>query len=602
MIAAAALATSATAMKLANNTTNMAQTQSVGDCHGTYAYQCIEAKVTDSLGRMTAEVQDHKEDCIVSANDLREEIVTAIFDLRDALEDAIDDQREADHDANQAKFRDATKNIEDATAATVQNLCDEAEARVYDHSEISLARQEVEGEIKKIYFEDHSADPYGQKEAIKALVEAFAAKVDAEGGSYAAYAGRQVDALEALISDNVSSTHAQFSANKAAWDGLVDSSTKSLNDAITDRTAHMDAIIAGKQADMDAIVAHLTEDFLLEFWATIEMVYQEVSYYERQGLIWKALYQKDEFLAGIDAIRTWLFQGLADNRSMMVSELNAERDLYVAFVNGQNATYVADNNAFRASLAGTVADSRDTVIASIDEKTAFLDSKNKNDEAGTLEDYVYDLANISYHPTGYGNQHANGFQPYAKWVANDLQAQIDVFAEDSSAVFDAENAATKNILDATLANQKAELAADNVNAQNLLDATTATLIENLVAARERFEAGLTDWQNAQEERDHEARWVDQAALVSTKNQCWRDLSWIIRQTFVSTPGGPEIGYSAGPVFGFLNQFAQTKQTDVTIAQNPDYPEPYGFGNEGVHDGYDPYGYGDYGFGYGYSQF
>jgi cellobiose-specific phosphotransferase system component IIA len=55
----------------------------------------------------------------VTADDLREEIVTAIFDLRDALEDAIDDQREADFDANQAKLRDATKNIEDATDATV---------------------------------------------------------------------------------------------------------------------------------------------------------------------------------------------------------------------------------------------------------------------------------------------------------------------------------------------------------------------------------------------------------------------------------------------------------------------------------------------------
>jgi hypothetical protein len=155
------------------------------------------------------------------------------------------------------------------------------------------------------------------------------------------------------------------------------------------------------------------------------------------------------------------------------------------------------------------------------------------------------------------------------------------------------------MLDSTLAGQKAELAADNVNAQNMLDAITASLIENLVAARERFEAGLTDWQNAQEERDYEARWVDQAALVSTKNQCWRDLSWIIRQTFVTTPGGQESGYSAGPVFGFLNQFAQTKQT-VTFTQNPDRFEPVGFGNEGVHDNYDPYGYGDYGFGYGYS--
>jgi hypothetical protein len=261
-----------------------------------------------------------------------------------------------------------------------------------------LARKEVEGEIKKIYYEDHSTDPYAQKEAIKVLVDAFEARVASEGRSFNDYAGRQVDALEALISDNVTSTHDQLRDNKAAWDGLVDSSTMNLNDSIADRIAHMDSVIAGKHADMDAIVAHLTEDFLLEFWKTIEEVYQEVNYYERQGLIWKALYTKDEFLAGIDGIRTWLFQGLADTRSALVAELNAERDLYTAFVNGQNATYVADNNAKRAALAGTVADSRDTVTGTIDAKNAFLDEKNANDEGGKLEKYVYDLASISYNP------------------------------------------------------------------------------------------------------------------------------------------------------------------------------------------------------------
>jgi hypothetical protein len=55
----------------------------------------------------------------------------------------------------------------------------------------------------------------------------------------------------------------------------------------------MDEVFAGKRAAMNEEVEHLTEDFLLEFWHTIEEVYNEVSYYERSGLIWKALYQKD---------------------------------------------------------------------------------------------------------------------------------------------------------------------------------------------------------------------------------------------------------------------------------------------------------------------
>ena len=78
MIAAAAIASSVNAMRLTAPTTNLAQSPSYNECHGTYAYQCIEQKVTDTLGHMTGEVQTHKEDCIVTADDLREEIADAI--------------------------------------------------------------------------------------------------------------------------------------------------------------------------------------------------------------------------------------------------------------------------------------------------------------------------------------------------------------------------------------------------------------------------------------------------------------------------------------------------------------------------------------------
>jgi len=194
-----------------------------------------------------------------------------------------------------------------------------------------------------------------------------------------------------------------------------------LDDAIQDKLAHLDGIIAAKNADMDAIVDHLTEDFLIEFWKTVQEAYAHVSYYERQGLIWKALYQKDAFIAGIDAIRNWLAQGLADTRATLVSELNAERTAMAGFIAAQRTTYTDSNNTFKADLAGTVSTSRATVGASIDEKNQYLDDNNANDEGGKLEQYVYDLATVQYSPTGAGHTPGTGYQPYAKWVANDLQ-------------------------------------------------------------------------------------------------------------------------------------------------------------------------------------
>ena len=218
MIAAAAIASSVNAMRLASPTTTLAQNSSYTECHGTYAYQCIEEKVEATLGHMTGEVQTHKEDCIVTANDLREEIVDAIADLRKSLEDGLEDLREEQEDALNAKLDEATNKIEDAAETAVQNLCDEADARVNGTSEAALERKVVEGEIKKIYYEDagpHSA--YDQKDAIKKKVEEYEAFVNQEGRDFQAYADNQVAQLEGVISTEVTCFNDDVDAAYGAW-------------------------------------------------------------------------------------------------------------------------------------------------------------------------------------------------------------------------------------------------------------------------------------------------------------------------------------------------------------------------------------------------
>jgi hypothetical protein len=65
----------------------------------------------------------------------------------------------------------------------------------------------------------------------------------------------------------------------------------------------MDTLNAQLIADMDARVAELVEEYLKIFWETIADIYSSVTYNERQGLVWKALYQKDAFVTAINAIR-----------------------------------------------------------------------------------------------------------------------------------------------------------------------------------------------------------------------------------------------------------------------------------------------------------
>ena len=50
-----------------------------------------------------------------------------------------------------------------------------------------------------------------------------------------------------------------------------------------------------------------------------------LSYNERQGLMWKALYQKDAFIAGVTAIRDEMLATLTQNRDQIASDLQFER-------------------------------------------------------------------------------------------------------------------------------------------------------------------------------------------------------------------------------------------------------------------------------------
>jgi len=153
LITAAALATSTTALRLEAPKTTLAQDAGYANCHGTYAHQCIEEKVDKTLANMTADVQTHKDECVVTANDIREDIVDGVQDLRNALENQLADMRAADTAALEDKLESATNAINDALAEASAAIQEECDARVDGTSDVSVERKRIEGEIKKIYYE-----------------------------------------------------------------------------------------------------------------------------------------------------------------------------------------------------------------------------------------------------------------------------------------------------------------------------------------------------------------------------------------------------------------------------------------------------------------
>ena len=112
----------------------------------------------------------------------------------------------------------------------------------------------------------------------------------------------------------------------------------------------MQGLIDSKTADIDAEVARLEEDFIVIFWKTIKEINGNVSYYERQGLVWWALYNKQEFMTGIRDLRNMLVDGLNATRTQLMTELAAERDGFAHEVVDNRTAFRADTNAMSARL------------------------------------------------------------------------------------------------------------------------------------------------------------------------------------------------------------------------------------------------------------
>lgn len=283
-----------------------------------------------------------------------------------------------------------------------------------------------------------------------------------------------------------------------------------------------------------------------------------------------------------------------------MSELNAERSGFASFVGENRNGLVADTNGMKAEMAAGIAENRQSMEDNLNEALQHLEDNNAGDESAVLQAFVEDLAQLDFSPNGYGGRHGNGYQPYAKWVNNRIESNTAAFGEGAADTFDAIAAGAIADLHAALGNEKAWLSSANGTAQNKLNGITSDLVAGLIHTRESIEMALTDFQNAQEAGDEAQRDIDQIALVTVKNNLWKDLSWIVRKTFAGygygqQGSGHEHGYSAGPVYGYLsNGYAQV--TPVS------HPEPGYETNYGVDDGYDPFGYGDFGYGYGYAQF
>lgn len=368
-------------------------------------------------------------------------------------------------------------------------MCDQLDAYKADTHPAAVERQRVEGEIKKVYY-----GGIGGKYSAYELKDKIADKVDAFNAWLAAnyplngFGEYEIARVQETVNTEVGALNALIASQTLAWNTALEQAAADMETLIADRTAALEARIAEKTQLMNDVIADLAENFIVIYWDTVEEIYKSVNYYERQGLVWKALYQKDAFLAEVGGIRDWLVQGLADVRSQMVGELNVERTGFADWRVAQRGLFSESTATISANMQGVVDTGLDKAGKTQAEKGELVPAQDEK-----LEKFVYELSELQQAPKGHGNEHSNGYQPYAKWVSNRITDNIDAFGVTALDLFDAASLAAVDTLMATLASEKAALSADNLNAQTKLDATTASLIDDLVNSRQQIEAGLGDW-------------------------------------------------------------------------------------------------------------
>ena len=329
--------------------------------------------------------------------------------------------------ATRAQMKASTKAIEDRLAAHVASL----RLQVQGDSPIAIERKRVEGLIKDIYYADEQnakkGNAEGKKAQIKALLDAFIAE------NFPVFGEPELTDLQDLVAAETQKMCDRVEAAQAAFSAAAADATAQLTAMAAANAAALEASDAARIAALNARIEELTVDFLKIFWETVEEIYRSTSYNERQGLIWKALYQKDQFIAGLNAIRDEMVQQLSANRDQLAADQAAELQGFADFV----AHNRADMDAALAKMKANMVARGAKAIADLKAEIERLSpgSPDHAGEIGNLEQFIYDTAVIRFNPNVNGEAHADGVQPYGKWVGNKIAGDISVYGTDTMATF-----------------------------------------------------------------------------------------------------------------------------------------------------------------------
>jgi hypothetical protein len=222
----------------------LAQTQTYEDCHGTYAYQCIQEKVDKVLHHMELDVEEHETMCLEKATEIRTDIRISIMTLRDELQTSLTETRSMSMTRLEEKIESAKTTIQTAYEVAKSGICGEADDRMQDTSEISKYRIKIENQIKKLYYEDQSGyNTSDLREKINHKIEIFKQWVGDNGMSFDNMFEFEVAKFTQVVTTEINCIEELIIEVIDEWNTKAELKRTSLQNAIELKLTEMDGVI-----------------------------------------------------------------------------------------------------------------------------------------------------------------------------------------------------------------------------------------------------------------------------------------------------------------------------------------------------------------------
>jgi gas vesicle protein len=91
ILTAAAIAAGSKAMRMEAPANTLAQTKQIVGCSGQFAFECIEEKVDETLAKLIADLEAHKDDCADFMEELGGEIMEEVKEMIEDAQEALED-------------------------------------------------------------------------------------------------------------------------------------------------------------------------------------------------------------------------------------------------------------------------------------------------------------------------------------------------------------------------------------------------------------------------------------------------------------------------------------------------------------------------------